>query len=289
MRRPDPFLFALYRLLLRLYPLRLRLRYQDEMLQSVRDACAERNGTAPRFWLRLFTDLLTSSTREHLLMIRDQAVARPVFFHALMLGLILTVLGGSAAVAFQQLLRRGADEPQIQLADEYAAGLASGQRPADVIPAPVVLALTPQVDWRGGDEVRTNQVQVARGVDIDRSLQPFAVVYDDGGEPILSNGVLDQTVPTPPHGVFNYLRSHAVDKFTWQPRRGVRIAAVARRFDGPHPGFIIVGRSLTLVEEQEELLRRATFIGWFVLVGLLFAGAALLSRIQSSAQTASGS
>jgi hypothetical protein len=37
------------------------------------------------------------------------------------------------------------------------------------------------------------------------------------------------------------------------------------------------------------LLRRATFIGWFVLVGLLFAGAALLSRIQSSAQTASGS
>jgi len=289
MRRPNSFLFALYRLMLRLYPSRLRLRYQDEMLQSVRDACAERNETAARFWLRLFTDLLTSSIKEHLLMIRDQAVARPVFFHALMLGLILTVLGGSAAIAFQQLLRRGADEPQIQMADEYAAGLASGQRPADVIPAPVVLALTPHVGWRGGDEVRTNQIQLARGVDIGRSLQPFAVVYDDSGSPVLSNGFLDQAVPVPPHGIFNYLRSYPIDMFTWQPRLGVRIAAVARRVDGPHPGFIIVGRSLTPVEEQEELLRRATFIGWFVLVGLLFAGAALLSRVQSSGLTPQGS
>jgi hypothetical protein len=102
---------------------------------------------------------------------------------------------------------------------------------------------------------------------------------------MLSNGFLDQAIPTPPRGVFNYLRSHAIDKFTWQPRRGVRIATVARRIDGPHPGFVLVGRSLTLVENQEGLLYHATFIGWFVLVGLLCAGAALLSRVQSSALT----
>jgi len=39
------------------------------------------------------------------------------------------------------------------------------------------------------------------------------------------------------------------------------------------------------VENQEGLLYHATFIGWFVLVGLLFAGAALLSRVQSSTLT----
>jgi hypothetical protein len=65
----------------------------------------------------------------------------------------------------------------------------------------------------------------------------------------------------------------------------VRIATVARRIDGPHPGFVLVGRSLTLVENQEGLLYHATFIGWFVLVALLFAGAALLSRVQSSTLT----
>jgi len=280
MSRPNPSLFALYCLLLRLYPSRLRLRYQDEMLQSVRDACAERREPSPRFWLRLFADLLTSSVKEHLLMLRDQAVARPVFFHAVILGLIFTALGGSAAIAFQQLLRRGADEPQIQMADDYASAMAAGQRPSDVIPRPSVIVLTPQED-RPQDPL----VRIIGGVDIGRSLQPFAVVYDDSGKPIFFNGVLDQAIPTPPRGVFNYLRGHAVDKFTWQPRRGVRIATVARRIDGPHPGFVLVGRSLTLVENQEGLLYHATFIGWFVLVALLFAGAALLSRVQSSTLT----
>jgi hypothetical protein len=294
MSRPNPSLLAFYRLLLRLYPHRLRLRYQEEMLQSVRDACAERRETPPRLWLRLFTDLLTSSLKEHLLMVRDQAVARPVFFHALILGLILTVMGGSAAVAFQQLLRRGADEPQIQMAEDYAAGLASGQRPSDVIPLPMAIIPTPPIVARREDGSQAQlwtccSIRMTGGVDIDRSLQPFALVYDESGSPIFSNGFLDQAIPAPPHGVFDYLRSHATDKFTWQPRHGVRIAAVARRIDGPHPGFVLVGRSLALVEDQEGLLYHATFIGWFVLVGLLCAGAALLSRVQSSTLTSEGS
>ncbi|MFL6464517.1 MAG: hypothetical protein ACJ73N_08945 [Bryobacteraceae bacterium] len=37
-------------------------------------------------------------------------------------------------------------------------------------------------------------------------------------------GYLDQAVPVPPPGVFDYLRSHGSNKFTWQPRRDVRIA-----------------------------------------------------------------
>ena len=153
-------------------------------------------------------------------MLRDQAVARPVFFHAVILGLILTVMGGSAAVAFQQLLRRGADEPQIQMADDYAAGLASGQRPSDVIPLPMAIIPTPPIVARREDGSQAQlwtccSIRMTGGVDIDRSLQPFALVYDDSGNLIFSNGHLDQAIPTPPRGVFNYLRSHSIDKFTW--------------------------------------------------------------------------
>jgi hypothetical protein len=62
----------------------------------------------------------------------------------------------------------------------------------------------------------------------------------------------------------------------------VRIATVAQRIDGPHPGgFILVGRSLTLVQQQENALRRGTFITWFVLMGLLALGAVFLNRAQS--------
>jgi hypothetical protein len=255
--RPNPTALACYRVALRLYPRRLRLRYETEMLQSVRDAYADRSHGALRFWLGLFADLIRSSLQEQLLMAREQLLAKPIFFHTLALSLILTLMGGSAAVAFQQLLRRGANQPQIQMAEDYASRIASGQDPADVLPA--------------GD------------VDLTRSLEPFAVAYDGDGNPLRANGFIDEGMPTPPAGVFNYLRTHSTDTFTWQPRPTIRIAAVARRIDGPHPAFVLVGRSLRVVEQQEGLLYHAAFIGWFAVVALLIAGAALLNLSRSSA------
>ena len=135
MNAPNPRLLSLYRNALRLYPSGLRLRYQDQLLQTVRDAHAERRNPPLFFWFHLFADLLKSSMKEHLLMIRQQAIARPIFFHALTLGLILTLWGGAAALTFQQMLRRGANQPQAQMADLYASEIASGVKPDEAIPA----------------------------------------------------------------------------------------------------------------------------------------------------------
>ena len=115
----------------------------------------------------------------------------------------------------------------------------------------------------------------------------FQESIDDVGEPENSTGHLDQAVPVPPPGVFDYLRSHGSNKFTWQPRRDVRIAVVARRVIGSHPGFLLFGRSLRSVEENESALRHMSFLGWFVLLLLLTSGAAFLQRAQHSAQMAS--
>jgi hypothetical protein len=252
-KTPNPLLFALYRRSLRLYPRRLRLLYPDQFLQTARDAYADSNSSL-YFWSSLFADLLKSAVKEHLLMIRDQVTARPIFFHALTLGLILTLWGAAASLTFQQMLRRGANQPQIQMAASYAAEIASGVNPEQAIP-------------------RNN-------VDLERSLEPFAIFYDDHGAPTIANGHLNQSIPSPPPGVFNYLRSHDTDTVTWQPQPNVRIAAVIHRISGPTPGFILAGRSLRMVEEQESLFWRMVFIGWFMLVFLLVAGAALLSRFQ---------
>jgi hypothetical protein len=259
MRHPNPALFALYRGALRLYPSRLRLLYQDQLLQTVRDAHAERNHPAPLFWLYLFADLLRSSIREHLLMIRDQAIARPIFFHALTLGLILTLMGGAAAATFQGMLRRGADQPQIQMADSYASKIAAGAPPERVI------------------------LMSPGRVDLQQSLEPFAIFYNDQGVPITAGGFLNQTIPTPPDGVFNYVRAHGDDHITWQPQPGVRIAAIFRRVDGSNPGFVLAGRSLRAVEEEENLFFRMVFIAWFIVVALLVAGGALLNHAQTIA------
>jgi hypothetical protein len=257
MKAPNPLLFALYRRGLHLYPRHLRLRYQDQMLQTVRDAHANaiiNRRTKPSFWLPLFADLLKSAVREHLLMIRDEALARPIFFHALTIGLILTLMGGSAAATFQQMLRRGANQPQAQMAAFYASEIASGTKPDEAIPR--------------------------NYVDLERSLEPFTIFYDDQGAPTTGTGYLNQAIPAPPRGVFNYVRTHGSDTVTWQPQPNVRIATVIQRVVGPSPGFILTGRSLRLVEEQESLFWRMVFGGWFLVVFLLIAGAALLNRSQ---------
>jgi hypothetical protein len=253
MKPPNPFLLAIYRSSLHLYPHHLRLRYQDQLLQTALDAHADSTSRL-RFWPTLFADLLQSAIQEHMLMIREQAIARPIFFHALTLGIILTLFGCFAAFIFQGLLRRGANEPQIQMASSYASRIESGIHPADAIPH--------------------------NSIDIESSLEPFTIFYNDEGAPITATGYLNHAIPTPPNGVFNYVRSHTgrTDNITWQPQPNVRIAAIVRRVSGPHPGFILTGRSLRLVEEQENILRDMVFGGWFLVVFLLITGAALLSR-----------
>src|ERR1035438_3570656 len=100
------------------------------MLQTVRDADAERTCVALNFWLHLFIDLVQSSVKEHLVMIRRQIVARPIFFYTLALAIILTLWGFPAALTLQGALRGAADQPQIQMAQNYAAEIASDTNPA---------------------------------------------------------------------------------------------------------------------------------------------------------------
>lgn len=260
MKAPSPLLLSLYSTALNLYPSRLRCEYKDQMLQVVFDAYADNRKGSVAFWLYVFADLLQSSIKEHFLMVRQQILARPIFFHALILGLILTLCGGAASATFQQMLRRGANQPQAQMADSYASEIASGMKPDQVIPH--------------------------NYIDLERSLEPFAIFYDDQAAPTISTDYLNQTIPTPPPGVFNYLRTHKSDTVTWQPRPNVRIAAVIQRISGPDPGFLLAGRSLRLVEEQESLFWRMALAGWFIMVLILIAGAALLNRVQRNAAVA---
>lgn len=210
MKSPSSILLSLYGSALCLYPWHLRRRYRDQILQTLRDDYAGNRTSALVFWLRAFTDLIQSSLQEHLFMLRRQLLARPIFFHSLILGIVLTLLGGAASLTFQQMLRRGADQPQLQMASFYASKIASGIKPGDAIPRSYV--------------------------DLERSLEPFTIYYTDQGTPIVGNGYLNQALPTPPHGVFSYLRSHKLDRITWQPQSGVRVASVIQRVTGPTPG-----------------------------------------------------
>lgn len=128
--------------------------------------------------------------------------------------------------AVQQALRQSANDPQIQMAEDAAYALAQGAAVETIVPPAEV-------------EVR-------------RSLSPFLIVYDDSGMVLKTSGLLDGQVPSLPRGVLDYTCVHGHDRVTWEPQRGVRMAAVVVRYQGQESGYVLAARSLREVEKRED-------------------------------------
>ncbi len=156
------------------------------------------------------------------------------------------MMSGLVYVAVQQDLRLGGNDPQIQMAEDTAAALSNGQQPISTVLSPFSL-------------------------DISKSLAPFITVFDDAGNPVGSSGQLDGKMPTLPSGVADYVRTHGEDRITWQPRTGVRIAAVITIYtSGTKSGFVLGGRSLREVESREDLVLSQVTAVWLMSLILVF-------------------
>jgi hypothetical protein len=159
----------------------------------------------------------------------------------LLAALVATAMGGLTYVAVQQALRQGANDPQVQMAEDAAVALAGGAAPAAVVPP--------------------------TRIDPSRSLAPYLIVFDDAGQPVASSDVLAGGTPSPPAGVFDYTRTHLEDRFTWQPAPGVRDAVVVVRYSGASSGFVMAGRSLREVEARESQLSAMVGLTWLAALG----------------------
>ena len=150
------------------------------------------------------------------------------------LAVAVTVLAGTVFTIGQQILRQGANDPQVQFAEEAAARLQSGARAGDVIPT--------------GE------------TDIGASLAPWVLVYGPDRRLIAGSAQLDGRPVEYPTSVFDNApaggRRHEV---TWQPRAGVRAATIVVGFKG---GWVVAGRSLRLVEERADTLLSLALAGW---------------------------
>ena len=169
--------------------------------------------------------------------------AKTILRHWLPLAAVTTLLCGLVYLVVQQSLRQGANDPQIQMAEDAAATLAAGATPESVLP-------------------------VAR-VEISTSLAPFMVIYGASGDLLASSGLLHGTAPLLPSGVFDYTRQNGEDRVSWQPESGVRMAAVVVSYGGSQPGFVLAGRSLREVEKRESQVEQITGIVWLVSLAVL--------------------
>ena len=158
---------------------------------------------------------------------------------------IVTVMFGVIYGTVQQNYRQSANDPQIELSLDSATFLSSG----------------------GDLSVIAANFQ---HVDFSESLAPFIIVYDDGGAVLLATGEMQGTIPTPPQGVFDFVRSLPAggeDRLTWQPASNVRVASVITRFNkAGAKGFVLAGRNLREVEVREASLTFMVFVGWAVCV-----------------------
>jgi hypothetical protein len=253
-------LVSLYAMAVRLYPGPFREAYGASLKQTFRDSLDDRTLSRRTLIPLVLRDLATSLVKEHFIMLRDTFGRPALIFNALVLAGLATVLALALNTIPQQVLRLGANDPQIALADDLTVKLQQGIAATD--------AITPA------------------SIDIARSLTPFVIAYDDQGHPLASQARLDGAIPAPPSGVFDYVRQHGQDRLSWQPVRGtehgVRIAAVVERVMpvGSAPGgFVLAGRNMREVEAREHLVGQLATLAWLAMLGLIFVATAVFGWI----------
>jgi hypothetical protein len=163
----------------------------------------------------------------------------PLIIYWLVFIFIISLVAGLVNLTVQQNYRQSANDPQIQMSEDLAHKISLN-------PIDTTLTLPENL------------------VDVSQSLAPFIIVYDDQGKVLSSAVVLDGQTPNLPIGVLAFTKTHMQNRLTWQPKVGVRIAAVITRFEGKSSGYVLAGRSLREVEDREEMLEKHVISWWII-------------------------
>jgi hypothetical protein len=171
--------------------------------------------------------------------------AAVLFIDFLPFAIVITAVFLTIYVTVQQNFRTGANDPQIELAENYAIALSSGES--------------------------LESFTLGKTVDVSESLAPFVVFYDGAGGPIQGSGKLHGSYPIPPSGVFEVTREYGENQLTWQPEASVRIATVVTHYKNQNKeGFVLVGRSLREVEIREGNLTFMVGLAFLCTFGAVF-------------------
>jgi len=184
------------------------------------------------------------------------SIWKRIILHYLPLAIVIVAGFGFSYLVIQQALRMGANDPQVQMAED----------------ASVALAYSANVD----------QVVPAQKVDISNSLAPFLIVYDSTGKVMASSATLQGVTPVLPPGVLDYVRIHGEDRVTWQPAPGVRIAAVIAPVETQamgSPAFVLAGRSLRESEARADQFLQLTAAGMLFTLIVVLAAVILLEWV----------
>ncbi|MFA6494470.1 MAG: hypothetical protein WCT49_05445 [Candidatus Paceibacterota bacterium] len=104
------------------------------------------------------------------------------------------------------------------------------------------------------------------GVELSRSQETFIQVYDEKGSLLDSNATLNGKSLKISKKALSYAKKHGESYTTWQPEKGVRIAAVIVAFQGQNPGFVVTGRSLYTAESRIADAAKLCLLFWTIMM-----------------------
>ncbi len=163
------------------------------------------------------------------------------------LAVLATLLCGVVYLVVQQNDRLGANDPQVQYTQDIKVALEQGTTP--------------------------DQIVGQNKVDIANSLDSFFIIYGTNKSITASSATLNNGSPSIPSGVLDGVAKRGEARVTWQPQKGVRIAAVVLKYKD---GYILAGRNMKEVEKGIDLQGRNILIGWILtLAATLFTVAAV--------------
>ena len=108
------------------------------------------------------------------------------------LAFTLTIMVGLVYVAVQQNFRTNANDPQIQLAEDFANQLLAGRT--------------------------VDSINTSISIDMVKSLALFIFVYDDAGNILAGSGKINGQYPALPAGVLDHAREDGENRITWSGR-----------------------------------------------------------------------
>lgn len=167
----------------------------------------------------------------------------------ILIGVLSAIFSLSIYGTVQHVVRMSANNPQVEIAEDVTSALNNGAQPSDIT----------------GSSTQS---------DMANSLAAFVIIYDTNGNSAGATAQLDNAVPKLPSGVLDNVKNHGEERITWQPKPGVRIAAVVTSYKN---GFVLAGVNLREVEKTERdtliIAAAGLVLAWilgFILCFLLF-------------------
>lgn len=143
------------------------------------------------------------------------------------LALVCVLTIGTSYGLVQQNYRQSANDPQVQIIQNVSDLIESGTDLQRVFDS-------------------TTQV------DISKSLDSFVIIFDENMNSLYSTGILDGKTPSLPKGVLDATKRMGQHTVTWEPKKGVRIAAVVQYVAGTTPRYVLAGKSIRVIEKRED-------------------------------------